>query len=66
MGEPYSPIVKRILARALVEAESCGKDVIEPTHLLVGIIQEGRNAAAVLLANKQLTEQECRDADFKK
>lgn len=61
-----SPTTERILRRALVEAESAGKDAIEPTHLLIGVLQEGRSAAALLLQQKQITEQECRDADFKR
>jgi ATP-dependent Clp protease ATP-binding subunit ClpA len=66
MIEKMSPVTARILRRALVEAESAGKDAVEPMHLLIGIIQEGRNAAATMLSNKQITELECRDADFKK
>jgi ATP-dependent Clp protease ATP-binding subunit ClpA len=64
--QPLSPAVKRILQRAQVEAESVGKDAIEPMHLLIGILQEGRNAAALMLTQKSVTEQECRDVDFKK
>jgi len=57
---------ERILRRAQVEAESVGKDAVEPTHLLIGILQEDRSAAALLLQQKGLTIQECLDADFKK
>jgi ATP-dependent Clp protease ATP-binding subunit ClpA len=64
--QKLTPVTQRIMARAQIEAESVGKDAIEPTHLLLGILQEGRSAAALLLQQKQIIEQECRDADFKK
>lgn len=62
----FSPATERILRRAQIEAEAVGKSEAEPMHLLIGILQEGRNAAATMLQNKQLSEQELRDADFKK
>lgn len=64
--ETLSPAVRRILARAQVEAESVGKDQVEPIHLLIGVIQEDRSPAALILQQKEITVQVCRDADFKK
>lgn len=66
MPEQLSPAVKRILQRAQVEASSVDKECVEPIHLLLAIIQEGRTAASILLREKGLTEQECRDSDLKK
>lgn len=60
-----SPAVDRILRRAAIEAEATGKASVEVTHLLIGVIQEGKNVGSQLFLEKEITTDALRQMDFK-
>ena len=65
MDYKLSPTVDRILKRAAIEAEASGKASIEVTHLLVGVIQEGKNVGSQLFAEKEITVEALRQMEFR-
>ncbi len=65
MDYKLSPAVERILKRAAIEAESSGKAAVEVTHLLIGVIQEGKNVGSQLFAEKEITTEALRQMEFR-
>ena len=45
----FSSRTRKILGEAAAEARNRGHDLIEPEHLLIGILAEGRNVANEVL-----------------
>ena len=66
MSDTYrlSDTVRRILRRAEVEAELAKRDAVEPAHLLIGILQEGKTSVSSLLVQKEITVEDLREIDF--
>ena len=60
-----SPAVLRIIRRAAVEAEASNSPEVGIPHILIGIVQEGRNVGAQLLAEKDVTVEQLRELNFK-
>lgn len=61
-----SAAVERILKRAAIEAEASQSDTVGVTHLMIGILQEGKNVGAQLLSEKEVTVDQLRALDFRK
>ena len=52
---PLSPIAQRTVEFAGEEAEGCDADLVEPPHLLIGLIREQRGIAAEILLDMSYT-----------
>ena len=62
MFERYNESARRVLFYARQEVSDLGSQGIAPAHLLVGVIRDGRNGAARMLAAAGVSEQVLRQA----
>ncbi len=58
----FSSRTKKVLAKAAEEARQSGQRLIEPEHLLIGIMAEGRNLANEALVACHVTAPTVRQA----
>ncbi len=47
----YTPLLKRIIADAIEEAEESNKGIVKPEHLLIGMLEEGEGVGIRILMN---------------
>lgn len=59
---PVSPTLQRILARAVEEAEELQCSTVDPTHILLAILQKEDSLAAKILNEQGLRYETCRQA----
>lgn len=50
----YTPLLKRIITDAIEEAEETNKGIVEPTHLLLGMLEEGEGVGIRILFNMDI------------
>lgn len=50
----YTPLLKRIIADAIEEAEESGENVVRPEHLLIGMLEEGEGVGIRILINMDI------------
>ena len=60
-GLPLSPVARAALKKAAKEAAALKQRVIEPGHLLLGLLAQPKTTAASLLAQPGLTPEAVRD-----
>lgn len=50
----YTPLLKRIIADAIDEANESGTGVVKPEHLLIGMLEEGEGVGIRILMNMNI------------
>jgi len=60
-GLPLSPVARAALKKAAKEAAALKQRVIEPGHLLLGLLAQPKTTAASLLAQPGLTPESVRE-----
>lgn len=50
----YTPLLKRIIADAMEEAEETNGGVVKPEHLLIGMLEEGEGVGIRILVNMDI------------
>jgi ATP-dependent Clp protease ATP-binding subunit ClpA len=58
---PGTPGVNRVIEYSRVEAERCGRDVVEASDILVGLLRESNGVGAQVLMNNGLRLEEVRE-----